>query len=101
MTFTRALHYPWIEISDIGWLKRAVLYWDQVSTIVPEGMKDPCKSPDARVLANCGSLSGLHVGSFDRTVSNSSDQLAGSLVTRTTTLILLISGYPPLASSRP
>ena len=29
------LYYPTIEIPDVAWLKNALLYWDEVSTIVP------------------------------------------------------------------
>ena len=32
----RALYYPYIHFRDIGWLRRALLYWDQVGRIVPQ-----------------------------------------------------------------
>jgi hypothetical protein len=35
MAFTKALYYPRIEVPNEGWLKTAILYWDEVKTIVP------------------------------------------------------------------
>ena len=35
MAFTRALYYPTIDISNEAWLKTAILYWDEINTIVP------------------------------------------------------------------
>ncbi|HHT9131760.1 MAG TPA: DUF6236 family protein [Candidatus Tripitaka californicus] len=32
---TSALYYPYIQISDNLWLRRAILYWDRISPIVP------------------------------------------------------------------
>jgi hypothetical protein len=32
-----ALYYPYIHFQHDAWLKEAVLYWDKVSRIVPEG----------------------------------------------------------------
>ena len=37
MAFTRALYYPTIDISNEEWLKTAILYWDEINTIVPQG----------------------------------------------------------------
>ncbi len=33
--FTDALYYPYIHIPDNLWLRRAILYWDKISPIVP------------------------------------------------------------------
>jgi len=33
--FSRALYYPQIRIPDNAWLRRAILYWDEVNPIVP------------------------------------------------------------------
>jgi hypothetical protein len=35
MAFTRALFYPTIDIQNEDWLKTAILFWDEISTIVP------------------------------------------------------------------
>ena len=31
-----ALYYPFIDIQNEKWLKTALLYWDEIRTIVPE-----------------------------------------------------------------
>lgn len=36
--FNKALYYPTIDINDEDWLKTAYLFWDGISTIVPESM---------------------------------------------------------------
>lgn len=38
MLFSRALFYPTIDIHDEEWLKTAYLFWDEISTIVPQSM---------------------------------------------------------------
>ena len=37
MSFGKALYYPSIEINNIEWLKTALLYWDDITRIVPSG----------------------------------------------------------------
>jgi hypothetical protein len=34
-----SLYYPYIHITDTGWLKRSLLYWDTVRRIVPDGFQ--------------------------------------------------------------
>src|SRR6185503_1501474 len=38
-----ALYYPHIQFRSLGWIKAALLYWEGVKRIVPEGLdpKDP------------------------------------------------------------
>lgn len=38
MLFSKALFYPTIDIHDEEWLKTAYLFWDEISTIVPQSM---------------------------------------------------------------
>ena len=38
--FTRALYYPQIKLPDNAWLRRAILYWDEVNPIVPRALLD-------------------------------------------------------------
>lgn len=40
MLFSKALYYPTIDIHDEEWLKTAYLFWDEISTIVPQSMVD-------------------------------------------------------------
>jgi len=44
MAFTKALYYPRIQIRDDSWLKTAILYWDEIKTIVPASMRMPYSS---------------------------------------------------------
>ncbi len=60
MAFTRALYYPRIQVPNEGWLKTAILYWEDVQTIVPASMPEPY-SGTSRVLFDAGVLSPLHV----------------------------------------
>lgn len=61
MSFTRALYYPWIEITESSWLKNAVLYWEAISTIVPSSVEDPYKTREAMILADEGLLLPIRV----------------------------------------
>lgn len=44
-----ALYYPHIDIDDGGWLRSAVLFWDQVQTIVPTSIKKPYTNSDTEI----------------------------------------------------
>ncbi len=61
MSFTHALHYPWIDIRDQAWLKSAALYWNQISTIVPHSIETPYQSIEARAFQDEGVLLPLRV----------------------------------------
>lgn len=61
MAFTKALYYPRIEVPNEAWLKTAMLYWDEVKTIVPASMPQPYTGKTARELFDAGALSPLHV----------------------------------------
>jgi len=61
--FTRALFYPWIDITDECWLKNAFLYWDQIQTIVPSAMERPYSTPTAMEFYDNGLLEPLFVES--------------------------------------
>lgn len=45
----RALYYPFIHFKDVRWLKRAALYWDSITRIVP-GRYLPEDGPTVREL---------------------------------------------------
>jgi hypothetical protein len=61
MSFTRALFYPSLEIADEGWLKTAILYWDEIQTISPASIEVPYQTSTALQLFHEGVLSPLHV----------------------------------------
>lgn len=66
--FSNALYYPNIDIQNIDWLKTSILFWDSISTIVPESLKEPYKQRDTQYLADIGFLRPLYVHSNDRSV---------------------------------
>jgi hypothetical protein len=51
LAFKEGLYYPFIDISNEGWLKSALLYWDSLTTIVPEGFRSHRENPTSRELA--------------------------------------------------
>jgi hypothetical protein len=59
----QALYYPWIEIRDEQWLKTALLYWDELQTIVPESMENPYTTDTTQFLSDEGILSPIRVHS--------------------------------------
>jgi len=46
-TFGRGLYYPYFHVQDVNWLKAALLYWDEISCIVPQGY-DPGNPEELR-----------------------------------------------------
>jgi hypothetical protein len=73
MAFTHALYYPWIDIDNIedkSWFKTAILYWDKISTIVPEGYS--YQSIDANFLSDAGVLYPEFVNPFQGVVQEAS-----------------------------
>lgn len=57
--FGSALYYPYIDIPDSKWLRSAILFWDELKTIVPETIKDPYKKEDTEILWKEGFLAPL------------------------------------------
>ena len=66
--FSDALYYPTIDIQNTNWLKTAVLFWDSISTIVPESISQPYKQYDTQYLADIGFLRPLYVNPNDKSV---------------------------------
>lgn len=66
--FSNALYYPTIDIQNTDWLKTAVLFWDSISTIVPESLSNPYKERDTQYLSDIGFLCPLYVNSNDKSV---------------------------------
>lgn len=56
MGFTKALFYPTIDIRNEDWLKNAVLFWDEINTIVPSSVNDPYQENTTQYLADEGIL---------------------------------------------
>src|ERR1051325_3942657 len=68
MAFTTALYYPAVEISNNQWASTAVLYWEELRTIVPRDVETPYKSTTSRTLFDAGVLKRLVVKSDDAEV---------------------------------
>ena len=77
--FSNALYYPYIDIRDSDWLKTAALFWDSISTIVPESMAVPYRTHDTERLADAGFLRPLRVNSASQAVVQMEDDLASIL----------------------
>jgi len=63
MSFTKALYYPEIDIANEDWLRTAVLFWDEINTIVPASMRKPYRNPGSEFLADAGVLKPVFVES--------------------------------------
>ncbi len=53
MASFQGLYYPYIHFQDEGWLKSAMLYWDSMARVVPDGA-EPSDSFTVRVFAREG-----------------------------------------------
>lgn len=51
-----ALYYPHIDIQDASWLRSAVLFWDEIQTIVPTSIRKPYESKDTKICEQEGYL---------------------------------------------
>lgn len=61
MAFTKALFYPTIDIKNEKWLKTAILFWDEISTIVPTSIDNPYKEHATQYLYDEGLLTPIEV----------------------------------------
>lgn len=61
MGFTKALYYPTIDITNEDWLKTAVLFWDEINTIVPTSISNPYQENTTQYLADEGILRAMRV----------------------------------------
>jgi hypothetical protein len=55
-----ALFYPTIDVHDPAWLRSALLYWDDIYTIVPRAIKTPYETKDTEICAKEGQLRPLY-----------------------------------------
>src|SRR5438105_1881853 len=61
MGFTKALYYPTIDITNEDWLKTAVLFWDEINTIVPSSISNPYMENTTQYLSDEGILKPMRV----------------------------------------
>lgn len=55
-----ALYYPNIDVRDPAWLRSALLYWDDIYTIVPRAIETPYETQDTKICAKEGQLRPLY-----------------------------------------
>lgn len=79
--FSKALYYPHIDIRDSDWLKTAVLFWDSISTIVPESVQQPYKHRDTEYLADIGFLEPIPVRSDSEYVVGIENEIIEAMFT--------------------
>lgn len=79
MNFSSALYYPSIDISDESWLKSAVLFWDEINTIVPYSIKNPYNNDSTLYLNSEGILNPITVKPSSRYVRKASRE-AGNYI---------------------
>lgn len=68
MLFTKSLYYPSIDIQDEEWLKSAILFWDEINTIVPASIKNPYTSYSSQYLNYEGIVKPIVVDPSDKYV---------------------------------
>jgi hypothetical protein len=71
--FNKTLYYPWIDIHDDSWVKTAILYWDEINTIVPFSMQSPYQNQVAILLEKERILRPFEVTASSREVIEASD----------------------------
>jgi DNA-binding transcriptional MerR regulator len=79
--FTKALYYPYIDIRDSEWLKTAILFWDEISTIVPESVDHPYNKYDTEYLEDKEILKQIRVHSDHPSVIDIEDEVIRLLLT--------------------
>lgn len=92
MGFTKALFYPTIDIHNEDWLKNAILFWDEINTIVPESIDDPYQETSTRFLHDEGLLRPVKV--------NPSDDLIEELSTDTLNYLNTNEGFQLLTQGQ-
>jgi hypothetical protein len=79
MAFTKGLYYPTIEIQNENWLKNASFYWDEISTIVPESLRNPYRSRVSKELVDAGILVPFNISPTNSIVRGISSQAVNYL----------------------
>src|SRR5258708_3266009 len=77
----KAIYYPHIQFESLGWLKAALLYWEGILRIVPDGF-EPFDPPEVHELATAGLVSSIspsrYLESVRRLFSARLDELLAS-----------------------
>jgi uncharacterized protein DUF6236 len=73
--FGSALYYPSVDIEDGDWLRSAVLFWDDIRTIVPSRIEKPYRNKDTEICEKEGYLRPLRPDMHTSTVSQLGDKV--------------------------
>ena len=74
-----ALYYPHIDIHDPMWLRSAILFWDDIQTIVPSAIDEPYESEDSRICHKEGYLKPLRCDLHHEIIDDLGNKIIGSL----------------------
>jgi len=69
-----ALYYPNIDVRDPAWLRSALLYWDNIYTIVPRAIEAPYQTEDTQICAKEGHLRPLYCDDYPQVIKNLGDR---------------------------
>jgi len=79
LAFTKTLYYPRIEIRDDSWLKTAILYWEEINTIVPASIPRPYSSSVGQELFEARVLTPLFVHPGHQTIERLAEKVVDYL----------------------
>jgi hypothetical protein len=92
LAFTKALYYPRIEIRDDSWLKTAILYWEEINTIVPASIPRPYSSSVGQELFEARVLTPLFVHPGHQTIERLAEKVVDYLASPEAEQILRENG---------
>lgn len=69
-----ALYYPNIDVRDPAWLRSALLYWDDIYTIVPRAIVTPYETDDTKICAKEGQLRPLYCDDYPEVIKRLSER---------------------------
>lgn len=74
-----ALYYPHIDIRDPMWLRSAILFWDDIQTIVPSAIENPYQTNDTRICQAEGYLRPLRCDLHSQVIDDLGNKIVSSL----------------------
>jgi hypothetical protein len=69
-----ALYYPNIDVRDLAWLRSALLYCDDIYTIVPWAIETPYETEDTKICAKEGQLRPLYCDDYPEVIKRLSER---------------------------
>jgi hypothetical protein len=77
MSFAHALYYPHINLTNKNWVKHALLFWDNISRIVPNSVEPSDNEDIISINYHTGFIKDYHPESYD--TSNTFNQFSEQL----------------------